>query len=78
MLHADWAGCWPDSGGWLAIFIPEGPYDDPKGGALREAVYARLTGHFQFVNEMQLFCGSTITILITALIYTVHQTSPQV
>ncbi|MDR3428223.1 Eco57I restriction-modification methylase domain-containing protein [Silvimonas sp.] len=34
---------------------PEGPYDDPKGGALREVVYARLRAHFQFVNEMLLF-----------------------
>ena len=30
---------------------PEGPYDDPKGGALREVVYARLRAHFQFQNQ---------------------------
>jgi len=34
---------------------PEGPYDDPKGGALREVVYARLRAHFQFQNEFKLF-----------------------
>ncbi|KRG46056.1 type II restriction endonuclease subunit M [Stenotrophomonas panacihumi] len=37
---------------------PEGPYDDPKGGALREALYPRLRMHFQFQNEMQLFEGT--------------------
>ena len=34
---------------------PEGVYDDPKGGTLREAVYPRLRYHFQFHNEMSLF-----------------------
>jgi hypothetical protein len=34
---------------------PEGPYEDPEGGALREVVYARLRAHFQFQNEFKLF-----------------------
>jgi len=34
---------------------PEGVYDDPKGGALREVLYRRLKGHFQFENEYKLF-----------------------
>jgi len=34
---------------------PEGPYDDPEGGKLREVLYLRLRSHFQFVNELQLF-----------------------
>jgi hypothetical protein len=34
---------------------PEGPYDDPKGGPLREAIYHRLRCHFQFVNVKKLF-----------------------
>lgn len=34
---------------------PEGIYDDPKGGALRESVYQRLAYHFQFHNELKLF-----------------------
>ncbi len=34
---------------------PEGPYDDPKGGTLREVVYARLRSHFQFQNQKMLF-----------------------
>jgi hypothetical protein len=41
--------------GVVGYLHPEGPYDDPRGGGLREAVYARLRGHFQFVNELQLF-----------------------
>jgi hypothetical protein len=43
----------------IAGFVhPEGPYDDPKGGALREVIYARLRSHFQFQNEFQLFTGT--------------------
>jgi hypothetical protein len=41
--------------GVAALLHPEGPYDDPKGGMLREALYARLRAHFGFVNELQLF-----------------------
>ncbi len=41
--------------GISGLLHPEGPYDDPKGGSLREEVYARLRGHFQFQNEMKLF-----------------------
>lgn len=44
--------------GVTALLHPEGPYDDPKGGALRESVYARLRAHFQFQNEFQLFVGT--------------------
>ncbi len=34
---------------------PEGVYDDPNGGILREAIYPRLRYHFQFQNELKLF-----------------------
>lgn len=34
---------------------PEGVYDDPNGGALREVIYERLRNHFQFQNELSLF-----------------------
>jgi hypothetical protein len=37
---------------------PEGVYDDPKGGELREVLYGRLRNHFQFQNEFQLFTGT--------------------
>lgn len=40
----------------IAAFVhPEGVYDDPKGGALREMLYPRLRYHFQFANERKLF-----------------------
>ena len=38
-----------------AFVHPEGLYDDPKGGALREKLYPRLRYHFQFANERKLF-----------------------
>lgn len=41
--------------GVTGLLHPEGPYDDPKGGGLREVLYARLRRHFQFVNEAHLF-----------------------
>jgi hypothetical protein len=34
---------------------PEGVYDDPKGGALREVLYRRLRNHFQFENQLSVF-----------------------
>src|SRR5262245_60055912 len=34
---------------------PEGVYDDPKAGALREGIYHRLDHHTQFTNEAGLF-----------------------
>lgn len=43
------------SQGVTGLLHPEGPYDDPKGGALREVVYSRLRSHFQFQNEFKLF-----------------------
>ena len=40
----------------IAAFVhPEGVYDDPRGGALREMLYPRLRYHFQFANERKLF-----------------------
>ncbi|MCP4157425.1 MAG: hypothetical protein GY757_57470, partial [bacterium] len=40
----------------VAGFVhPEGIYDDPKGGRLRDAFYPRLRYHFQFANELSLF-----------------------
>ena len=42
-------------GGVAGFLHPEGVYDDPKGGAFREALYARLRAHFQFQNEKRLF-----------------------
>lgn len=41
--------------GVAGFLHPEGPYDDPEGGVLREALYLRLRAHFQFQNEFKLF-----------------------
>lgn len=46
---------WRVGGGVQALLHPEGPYDDPKGGSLREALYPRLRAHYQFANERLLF-----------------------
>ena len=44
-----------NEGGVSGFLHPEGVYDDPKGGAFREALYPRLRAHFQFKNEKKLF-----------------------
>ena len=41
--------------GVAGFLHPEGVYDDPKGGGLRQALYPRLRRHFQFQNSMFLF-----------------------
>ena len=41
--------------GVVGYLHPEGPYEDPEGGVLREAMYSRLRAHFQFQNQMMLF-----------------------
>ena len=38
-----------------AMLHPEGPYEDSTGGRFRRHVYARLKGHYQHKNELQLF-----------------------
>lgn len=46
---------WRVGSGVQALLHPEGPYDDPNGGLLREAMYQRLRAHYQFQNELKLF-----------------------
>ncbi|NLX03480.1 MAG: N-6 DNA methylase [Syntrophomonadaceae bacterium] len=41
--------------GVSAFLHPEGIYDDPNGGSLREKIYQVLRKHFQFENEKGLF-----------------------
>ena len=43
------------SSGVSSFIHPDGVYDDPKGGALREKLYPRLRKHFMFANERTLF-----------------------
>ncbi|MDN5391787.1 MAG: class I SAM-dependent DNA methyltransferase [Pseudomonas sp.] len=46
---------WQVGSGVQALLHPEGVYDDPRGGQLREALYPRLRAHYQFANERLLF-----------------------
>ncbi|HLA27270.1 MAG TPA: hypothetical protein VJZ49_05195 [Syntrophales bacterium] len=41
--------------GVMGFLHPEGVYDDPNGGCLRENIYPRLLYHFQFQNGLNLF-----------------------
>ena len=63
--------------GVSALLHPEGPYDDPKGGVLREAMYARLRAHFQFVNELQLFAEVDHRTKYSINIYGPQQDAPR-
>ncbi|MFT3801173.1 MAG: class I SAM-dependent DNA methyltransferase [Burkholderiaceae bacterium] len=62
--------------GVTGLLHPEGPYDDPKGGELREALYARLRRHFQFVNEMALFAEVCNHTKFSINVYGPHRPSP--
>lgn len=46
---------WTTKYGASGLLHPEGVYDDPKGGCLRELLYPRLRRHYQFLNEASLF-----------------------
>ena len=46
---------WMNVDGASGFLHPEGIYDDARGGAFREEVYARLRWHFQFENAHKLF-----------------------
>ena len=41
--------------GIVALIHQDGLFDDPKGGAMRRAAYARLLWVFRFKNELELF-----------------------
>ncbi len=52
-LPQAWHFCKPE--GVSGFLHPEGVYDDPKGGKLRETLYQKLRTHFQFQNQNMLF-----------------------
>jgi hypothetical protein len=52
-MPVGWRLC--GSNGVLGLLHPEGPYDDPSGGSLRNVLYTRLREHFQFQNQLMLF-----------------------
>jgi len=62
--------------GVVGYLHPEGPYDDPKGGILREAMYARLRGHFQFTNVKLLFAEVMIWVRYSINIYSAVKKQP--
>jgi hypothetical protein len=47
-----------NSKGISGFLHPEGVYDDPNGGLLRQEIYKKLRYHFQFSNELELFSGT--------------------
>ena len=55
--------------GVSAFLHPDGVYDDPRGGALREKAYMRLRKHFQFENENKLFAEVHNTTVYSINIY---------
>lgn len=56
-----------------ALLHPEGPYDDPKGGEFRAAMYARLRAHYQFQNELKLFAEIGNRVKYSINVYGVEQ-----
>lgn len=64
---------WQVGSGVQALLHPEGPYDDPNGGLLREAMYARLRAHYQFQNELKLFAEIGNRVKFSINIYSAAQ-----
>ncbi len=64
---------WRVGSGVQALLHPEGPYDDPKGGELRAAMYTRLRAHYQFVNVNLLFQDVMIWVRYSVNIYSVQK-----
>lgn len=62
--------------GVTGMLHPEGPYDDPKAGALRAGLYTRLRRHFQFVNELALFAEVHHLTKYSINIYGTGRTTP--
>lgn len=67
---------WQVGSGVQALLHPEGPYDDPNGGLLREAMYRRLRAHYQFQNELKLFAEIGNRVKFSINIYGVMQLAP--
>lgn len=67
---------WRIGCGVQALLHPEGPYDDPKGGTLRAALYQRLRAHFQFQNQLMLFADVGHRVKYSINIYDSEQGSP--
>ncbi len=68
---------WQLGSGVQALLHPEGGYDDPKGGALRAALYQRLIAHYQFQNELSLFAEVDHHMKFSINIFGSQQKAPQ-
>ncbi len=68
---------WQVGSGVQALLHPEGVYDDPKGGALRSALYSRLRAHYQFQNQLKLFAEIGDRIKYGINIYGISRPSPR-
>jgi hypothetical protein len=68
---------WRISSGAQALLHPEGPFDDPKGGALREEMYSRLRNHLQFTNVHLLFAEVMIWVRYSINVYASRQLQPR-
>ena len=75
LLPQAWLIGSPD--GVAGFLHPEGVYDDPKGGAFREALYPRLRSHFQFQNEKRLFAEVHHETLFSINIYGAPRSAPR-
>ena len=73
-LTAAWGALNAD--GVAGLLHPEGVYDDPKGGALRALLYARLRAHFQFQNSKLVFPDIPDRALYSVNIYGSHRDLP--
>ncbi|MGA7413693.1 MAG: hypothetical protein WBW33_24670, partial [Bryobacteraceae bacterium] len=62
--------------GVQAFLHPEGAYDDPNGGVMRERLYQRLIYHFHFINEHQLFAEVDHHVSFSVNVYGLSKTTP--
>ena len=62
--------------GISAFVHPEGVYDDPAGGLLRQEIYSRLRDHFQFSNELRLFADVHHETTFSINVYGAPQETP--
>ncbi len=64
---------WQIGSGVQALLHPEGPYEDPNGGQLREEMYHRLRAHYQFQNELKLFAEIGNRVKFSINVYSTSQ-----
>lgn len=68
---------WRVGAGVQALLHPEGVYDDPKGGSMRDELYHRLAAHYQFINEFKLFAEVHNLTTFSINVYRAYTTQPR-